>query len=232
MKKKIVEKFLMFCIIFLSSYQFNAQSFLNGAYLDESRVGIKVGLNTYDANTNFASTKSGTGYHLGIVFDSFLGENVGILSSIEYQLNKVEFKTIYTTKLQGDTSPFEKKYREYFMMNINIPLKVYYMYLNIDDTWMFKVNTGGSFNFFYGFGTGESDSGVKILPYNLPESSLNPEGTINVFWNIGTSVSYKRFEFGVDYFRGVSNPYRDFEGYESQDQYFNFGLTYYFEDRF
>lgn len=209
---------------------FNTQNSI--AQLD-GRFGVTIGATNYVTDTNFISSKSSTGFTVGMTGTAIFSDKFELLLGINYYNHRVKF-----IGRETPTSPTEEI--NFNLQNIGIPAVINYTFFELKD-FRFGVNLGPVATFYYGYSTSDSKSEYLLDPLQGEARIMNFDNnadsiSFNAFVSMGLSAQYNRFMCNLNYNKGITDPYRKAPIYspvidiEGKDSYVSFTITYFFND--
>lgn len=190
--------FSFFCFSYVASAQFE----------DDDNSAIIVGTNQYYAKTNFLSSKSKTGFTLGIAANTSVSDN----SQIRTELTLSRF---YMEFLGRETQTSNPEWILFSLDRINLNVLYHYnVFSLVKGDLEIGVTGGGSMGIFTDFSLEEDSKGEYYLdPYGAdPEymkiDSYNNTPSFNFFGVFGVGARYRKFELNLRYNKGLTNVYR------------------------
>ena len=224
MKKSFLVVFLFFGLAAHSQY--------------DERFGLTAGVNQYYMNADFLSSRSGTGFSVGVVSTIDISEYSEILADVTYS----QFNVDLLGRKEALAQPEWKKFKT---ERVNVTFLYDYDILHfLDEDLAIGIGAGPSFAFITNFQPVKDDGTAFLIdPYGIDTEYMkidenNSKVSFNVFAAVGVTVRYRNTEAGLRYYKGMTDTYRNFPAVSSQinftgkDNYSAFTLTYYFGDNF
>jgi hypothetical protein len=229
-------KIVFSLLLLLSFSNISSQTYFSGKGLFEGRFGVTVGTTNYSPGANFLFSKSAPGYKVGLIGTVFISEKFEVFVEMNYARHFMKF----VGREDQLATPEDIKFN---LETINVPFILDYTVLNLNDEWFFGINAGPSISLLYDYklvDQGKADYVLDPLytsPNQLEFDSNKEKASINAFIALGVSVEYNRFMATFRYNKGISDPYRSINLYspvtelKGKDNYFEFSLAYFFEDK-
>lgn len=225
MKKLILSTLLLTCFVGFSQ--------------EDGRFGLFAGINQYYMKSNFLSSRSNIGVNLGAVATLPISE----YSEILVEMSLARFRTELLGRESIDAT--EQEWLKFSMDRVNLSVIYDYDVLHfLDEDIAIGINAGPSLAFVQDWRLeDESKEDYIIEPYAVETKYMETDpynGTVsfNAFVEFGLSVRYRNLEGNFRYFKGLTDPYRNFPlsssmiALKGKDDYSTFTLTYYFGNNF
>ncbi len=226
-----MNKIIFSLITFLLSF--------NTLFAQDNRIfGITIGGSNYITDSDVVFTKSQPGFSFGLVEPVPLSKRFELLFEINYTQN-------YTKFIGRQTKLSEPEDIKFKMGNINIPFIVNYNFSNLKKDFIFGAQAGPSLCLFHNYNLVDSSKEdyfldpIYLKPKDLAFDTENERTSVNVFFAVGASVTYKEnFMCNLRYYKGLTDPYRNAPFYStidnvtvsSKESYFALSFVYFIED--
>ncbi|MFP9112753.1 hypothetical protein ACLI1A_02355 [Flavobacterium sp. RHBU_3] len=202
-------------------------------YDDDSAFAVIAGTNQYYANTNFLSSKSKTGFTLGIGDNFSVSDNSFIRA--EFTLSR-----FYMDFLGRETSTSNPQWISFSLDRINFNALYHYNFVSLlKGDIEIGVSAGGSMGMFTDFVLEDDYREDYLLdPYGADPEALKIDGnrnslSFNFFGVAGIGARYRKFELNVRYHKGLTDVYRSLPAFseyvtpKGKDDYLTATVNFY-----
>jgi hypothetical protein len=206
---------------------------------DDSRFGVFAGVNQYYMKSTFLSSRSNMGFNIGSVATLPISEHSEFLVELSYTRFKTEL--LAKESLMATEQEWIKLNMDRFNLSVIYDYDVLHF---LDEDIALGVNAGPSIAFIQDWRLDEGSKETYLIePYAIEPAYLRTDTytekiSFNAFIEFGISARYRNIEANFRYFKGITDPYRNFPLSSSmielkgKDDYSTFTLTYYFGNNF